>query len=120
MHLLVGGTDPLATDTVGAALLGFDTAEVRHLALCRASGPGQGDLDRIEVANRHLFEERRQTFTCELLDDTPPDVTRVGLEAPARRQPDPTTRPSRDHRFAGVPLKHSWIKYILFASTRWT
>ena len=75
MDLLVGGTDPLATDLVGAALMGFDVAEVRHLDLCRAAGRGQGDLSRIEIVNRQLFEERKRKFTFELLDDYPPDVT---------------------------------------------
>jgi len=75
MDLLLGGPDPLATDVVGAALLGFDLAEVRHLDLCRSAGIGQSDLARIELINRSLFEERKQNFTCELLDDYPPDIT---------------------------------------------
>jgi len=74
MDLLVGGPDPLAADVVGAALMGFGPAEVRHLDLCRAAGIGQSDLSRIELVNRHLFEERKQHFTCELLDDYPPDI----------------------------------------------
>lgn len=75
MDLLVGGPDPLATDVVGAALLGFDLAEVKHLDRCRATGIGVGDLEQIAIVNRHLFEERRQHLTCELLDDYPPDLT---------------------------------------------
>jgi hypothetical protein len=75
MDLLIGGPDPLATDVVGAALMGFDLAAVKHLDLCRATGIGQSDLARIELLNRHLFEERQQHFTCELLDDYPPDIT---------------------------------------------
>ncbi len=75
MDLLIGGTDPLATDVVGAALMGFDLAEVKHLDLCRATGIGQGDIALIDIINRPLFEERKQHFTCELLDDYPPDIT---------------------------------------------
>ena len=75
VDLLIGGLDPLATDVVGAALMGFDLAGVRHLDLCRAAGIGQSDLSRIELINRHLFEERKKNFTCELLDDYPPDIT---------------------------------------------
>jgi uncharacterized protein (DUF362 family) len=75
MDLLIGGPDPLATDVVGAALIGFDVAKVRHLELCRAAGIGIGDWDRIELIHRPLFEERRQQLTCELLDDFPPDLT---------------------------------------------
>ena len=75
MDLLIGGPDPLATDVVGAALMGFDLTEVRHLDLCRATGIGQSDMARIDIINRPLFEERTQRFTCELLDDYPPDIT---------------------------------------------
>jgi len=75
MDLLIGGPDPLATDVVGAALMGFDLADVKHLALSSATGIGQGDLSGIEIVNKTLFEQRRQYFTCELLDDYPPDIT---------------------------------------------
>ncbi|MFZ5571746.1 MAG: DUF362 domain-containing protein [Thermodesulfobacteriota bacterium] len=75
MNLLVGGPDSLAVDVVGAGLMGFDVQEVTHLELCRAMGIGVGDLERIEIVPRNLFEERRQKLTCELLDDFPPDLT---------------------------------------------
>jgi uncharacterized protein (DUF362 family) len=74
MDLLIGGPDPLATDVVGAALMGFDPTEVKHLALCRAAGIGIGDPARIDIVPLPLFEERRQHLTCELLDDFPPDL----------------------------------------------
>ncbi len=75
MNLLIGGSDPLAADVVGAALMGFGVSEVKHLDLCRAFGIGIGDLDRIDILNKHLFEERKKNLTCELLDDYPPDLT---------------------------------------------
>lgn len=75
MDLLIGGRDPLATDVVGAALMGLGIEDVRHLELCRSTGIGQGDIDRIEIVNRHLFDERKQQLTYRLLDDYPPDVT---------------------------------------------
>jgi len=75
MNLLIGGVDPLATDVVGSALMGFELAEVKHLDLCRKTGIGISDMNRIDIINRELFEERRQHFTCELLDDYPPDIT---------------------------------------------
>jgi hypothetical protein len=75
VDLLIGGSDPLATDVVGAALLGFDLAEVKHLDRCAAMGIGISDMNRIDIINQYLFEERRQHFTCELLDDYPPDIT---------------------------------------------
>jgi hypothetical protein len=75
MNLLIGGLDPLATDVVGAALMGFEVADVKHLDLCRTTGIGIGDLDRIDIINKPLFEERKKNLTCELLDDYPPDLT---------------------------------------------
>ncbi len=75
MDLLIGGSDPLATDVVAAALMGFDLTQVKHLDLCRATGIGIGDPARIDIINKPLFEERTQHLTCELLDDYPPDLT---------------------------------------------
>jgi uncharacterized protein (DUF362 family) len=75
MNLLIGGPDPLATDVVGSALMGFDVNDVKHLDLCRAAGIGIGDLAHIDIINRPLFEERKQHLTNELLDDYPPDLT---------------------------------------------
>ena len=75
MDLLIGGADPLATDVVGAALMGFGIGEVKHLKQCRATGIGEGDIKRINIINKDLFKERRKKLTCELLDDFPPDLT---------------------------------------------
>lgn len=75
MNLLVGGADPLAVDVVGAALMGFDVKEVTHLELCRAKNIGIGDMDRIDIINKPLFDERKKNLTCELLDDYPPDLS---------------------------------------------
>lgn len=75
MDLLIGGVDPLATDVVGSALMGFELADVKHLDLCRKAGIGVSDMNQIDIKNRNLFDERHQHFTCELLDDYPPDIT---------------------------------------------
>lgn len=74
MNLLLGGPDPLATDVVGAALMGYGVADVKHLDLCRPLGLGEGDIERIEIVNRPLFEERKRKLSHELLDDYPPDL----------------------------------------------
>jgi uncharacterized protein (DUF362 family) len=75
MDLLIGGIDPLATDVVGAALMGFDLKDVRHLELAASTGLGTGDINSIEIVNRDLLDARKKQLTCELLDDYPPDVT---------------------------------------------
>ena len=74
MDLLIGGCDPLAADVVGAAVMGFALADVKHLDLCRTSESGQSDLSKINIVNKHLFDERKKQLTCELLDDYPLDI----------------------------------------------
>ncbi len=74
MDLVIGGDDPLAVDVAGAALMGFDVEDVFHLALSREKGMGIGDMERIEIINRPLFEKRKKNLTCELLDDFPQDL----------------------------------------------
>ena len=75
MDLLIGGPDPLATDVVGAALMGFSLQDVLHLERSSVTGIGQGDITRIDIVNRDLFESRKKQLTCELLDDYPSDIT---------------------------------------------
>jgi len=73
--LLIGGSDPLATDVVGSALMGFDIKDVKHLELSSATGIGEGDIAQINIVNKPLFDARKKKLTCELLDDYPPDIT---------------------------------------------
>ncbi|MBU0513739.1 MAG: DUF362 domain-containing protein [Proteobacteria bacterium] len=74
LDCLIGGLDPLAVDAVGAAFLGFEVADVPHLALAAATGPGRADLAHIRIVNDHLFTARRQQLTHHLLDRFPPDL----------------------------------------------
>jgi uncharacterized protein (DUF362 family) len=74
MDLLIGGPDPLATDVVASALMGFGLEDVRHLKLSSDTGIGQGDIDRIHIIHKDFFDSRKRSLTCELLDDYPPDV----------------------------------------------
>lgn len=74
MGLLISGSDPLAVDTVGAALIGYPVKAVKHLALCAKTGIGESDIKKIRIINKNLFDERKKKLTHELLDDFPPDV----------------------------------------------
>lgn len=74
IDLLIGSPDPLASDVVASALMGFDVKDVKHLELSRATGIGQGDIAQINIINKPLFEARKKRLTCELLDDYPPDI----------------------------------------------
>ncbi|MBN1580523.1 MAG: DUF362 domain-containing protein [Anaerolineae bacterium] len=46
---IVCGIDPVAVDTVCAALLGFEVSEIHHVRLAGEAGLGVADLDAIEV-----------------------------------------------------------------------
>lgn len=74
VHLLFGGNDPLAVDITGAAFLGFGAEEVEHLRLAAGERIDEYRLENIEIVNRHLFDERRQHFSWELLEIFPGDV----------------------------------------------
>ena len=74
MDLLIGGPDPLATDVVASALMGFSLKDVRHLQLSSDTGIGQGDITQINIINKDLLDSRKKKLTCELLDDYPPDI----------------------------------------------
>lgn len=74
MNILMGGPDPLAVDVTGAVLMGFDVKDVKHLELSRAKDIGIGDMGRIDIINKSLFDARKKNLTCELLDDFPPDL----------------------------------------------
>ncbi len=60
MDILIGGSDTLAVDVVGARVLGYSLEEVEHLRLCAEWGLGEGDLARIDVRGVELsrFTER--------------------------------------------------------------
>jgi uncharacterized protein (DUF362 family) len=61
LNLLIGGPDMLAVDAVGARVLGYEVADVAHLALCAEAGLGVADLERIDVRGGPL-----STFTRRL------------------------------------------------------
>ncbi|MFA6034940.1 MAG: DUF362 domain-containing protein, partial [Myxococcota bacterium] len=60
MNVLLGGTDPLAVDVVGSALMGFSLEDVEHLSRCADTGIGVGDINKIAIINRQLFDERKR------------------------------------------------------------
>jgi len=74
MGMLISGNDPMAVDTVGAALMGYAVKDVKHLALCAKTGIGESDIKKIKIINKQLFDERKTKLTHQLLDDFPGDV----------------------------------------------
>ena len=74
LNVLIGGDDPMAVDVVAAKFLGFDLDKVQHLKLAAEYGFGESVFDRIAIENQHLFEERRKTFSWDLLEKFPEDM----------------------------------------------
>jgi len=55
-NIVIAGTDMVAVDAVGAAAMGLDPAQVRHIQLAARRGLGQGDLEKIKVVGASLGE----------------------------------------------------------------
>jgi len=54
--LLAAGTDCIATDTVGARLMGFDPLQIPSLRLCAERGLGTSDADSIQVIPENYLD----------------------------------------------------------------
>jgi uncharacterized protein (DUF362 family) len=55
----VAGFDPVAADTIGAYLMGFETGEIRHIAYAGEKNIGISDMKRIEVVGENVDEVKR-------------------------------------------------------------
>jgi len=60
MGLIVAGTSPLATDMVGAALMGFDISEIPFLILAHETGMHPNQMEDIEIRGLNIAECKRQ------------------------------------------------------------
>ena len=65
MDLVIVGTNTLATDMVGATVMGFDIAKVKFIEYAIEAGIGPGSLDEIEVLGCPIDSVRRQFVTAE-------------------------------------------------------
>ncbi len=73
LDILIGGTDTLATDVIGAKVLGYEIGEVKHLSLVQEDGVGVGDLEKIKVKGD--LSRFTKKYPCNIPDDMPEDVT---------------------------------------------
>ncbi|MBU2488553.1 MAG: DUF362 domain-containing protein [Proteobacteria bacterium] len=71
--VILGGEDPLAVDAAGASFLGIAPESVEHLRLASQDRDNR-DAPEFFVENQALFEQRRQSFTDELLHRLPEDL----------------------------------------------
>jgi len=60
MNLVIAGTDPVAVDAVGAAVMGIPPETVKHLCLAREKGLGTCDLRRIKVVGEPIERVRKK------------------------------------------------------------
>jgi uncharacterized protein (DUF362 family) len=63
MNLVIAGTDPVAVDAVGAAVMGISPESVKHLRLAEESGLGTCDLKRIRVVGEPIEKVRKKFKT---------------------------------------------------------
>jgi len=79
--LLITGSDIVATDAVGCALMGIDPAEVRMVALGEAAGLGESDLTRIDIIGEELKRLKfRVRLPREQLQQSFPLLEIIGVE----------------------------------------
>lgn len=71
--ILIGGTDTISVDTVGARIFGFSVDDVPHLKIANKRGLGEGNLNNIEVIGKDLANYNK-TYEWDLLDRFPEDV----------------------------------------------
>jgi uncharacterized protein (DUF362 family) len=70
MNLVIAGTDPVAVDAVGAAVMSIQPETVKHLRLAEERGLGTCHLERIEILGEPLEKARRKfktSFVSKLL-----------------------------------------------------
>jgi uncharacterized protein (DUF362 family) len=60
MNLVIAGTDPVAVDAVGAAVMCVEPSEVKHLTLAEKKGLGTCDLRNITVLGEPIAKVQRK------------------------------------------------------------
>jgi len=60
MNLVIAGTDPVAVDAVGAAVMGIAPTDVKHLLLAEKKGLGTCHLEQINVLGEPIENVKRK------------------------------------------------------------
>jgi uncharacterized protein (DUF362 family) len=71
MGLVIAGTDPVAVDAVGAAVMGISPTNVKHLVLAEKKGLGTCHLEKIEVIGEPIEKVKRnfrRSFSSKILE----------------------------------------------------
>ena len=56
MDLIIAGEDPVAVDTIGSKIIGYDQNTVKYLTYAEKKGLGTADLDNIEIIGKQIEE----------------------------------------------------------------
>lgn len=64
MDLVIAGTDPVAVDAVGAAVMGIPPDSVKHLRLAEERGLGTCDLKQIEILGEPIERVKKNFRTA--------------------------------------------------------
>jgi len=70
MNLVIAGTDPVAVDAIGAAVMGIPPTDVKHLLLAEKKGLGTCNLEEITVLGEPIEKVKRKfhrSFSSRLL-----------------------------------------------------
>jgi len=70
MNLVIAGTDPVAVDAVGAAVMGIPPTDVKHLLFAEKKGLGTCNLEEITVLGEPIEKVKRKfhrSFSSRLL-----------------------------------------------------
>jgi uncharacterized protein (DUF362 family) len=59
MGLIIAGTSPLATDMVGATIMGFESNEIPAISLAHKTGMEPGNLSDIEIRGLTIEQTKR-------------------------------------------------------------
>jgi uncharacterized protein (DUF362 family) len=93
MNLIVAGTSPLATDMVGASVMGFDPVQIPTFQVAQEMGLGPGSLDEIEIRGVGLQEARRPVVPPNVIPWSSISqiwgVKVLGSQSPSGRRPCP-------------------------------
>jgi uncharacterized protein (DUF362 family) len=60
MNLVIAGIDPVAVDAVGAAVMGIEPTDVKHLVLAEKKGLGTSNLEQITVLGENIEKVKRK------------------------------------------------------------
>ncbi|MFX1470435.1 MAG: DUF362 domain-containing protein [Promethearchaeota archaeon] len=72
-NILIGGTDTLAIDVVGARIFGLSINEIPHLRIASERGLGEGNLNNIKVIGKDL-NDYKEKYEWNLVQQFPENV----------------------------------------------